>query len=494
MKKYIALLGMAGLLSMTACDKYLHKDPIGLLTPDIVDTDPTISSIQYSVNSSYQMLAQTLNLLDNWNWNAGLVTRNDFVVYDIASDDANKKWNPDGDQPWMDEVHNYTFIASNGAFFGFWSYQYEGISRCNMALSYLTDEDIVRKVGMDETMRNQLLGETYFLRAFYYFDLVTNFGDVILLTQPIKDFNDAYSVSTRVAKEEIWKLIDNDLLTAKDCLPTDKYPVAEEPWRASKGAVIALQAKAALYREDYQGVLNAIAELESMGYYRLNDNYYDCFDVAKEFTDDEVIFAYNHQEKMIPRNGNGLCALLGWGFLAPTESFIKEFEEGDPRLALTVNVKDKLLYKLLGTLSKDNLGNDDSPSNKIYIRYADVLLWKAEALLKIGNTAEGIDIINQIRERARNTQGIDATEERQDVLPPRDRTASAEQVWQWLIHERRVELGMESHRMRDLRRWHIAKEVLNANGQSFTDCHYLFPIPQQDIDKSGGKLTQNEGY
>lgn len=66
--------------------------------------------------------------------------------------------------------------------------------------------------------------------------------------------------------------------------------------------------------------------------------------------------------------------------------------------------------------------------------------------------------------------------------------------WEWLIHERRVELGLESHRFRDLKRWGIAKEVLNANGQAFTDRNYLFPIPQKDIDKSGGKLIQNPGY
>ena len=80
------------------------------------------------------------------------------------------------------------------------------------------------------------------------------------------------------------------------------------------------------------------------------------------------------------------------------------------------------------------------------------------------------------------------------TLPDRDRLGSKEQAWEWLIHERRVELGLESHRFRDLKRWGIAKEVLNANGQAFTDRNYLFPIPQKDIDKSGGKLIQNPGY
>ena len=74
------------------------KDPIGLLTPDNVNTNPTLTSVQYSVNSTYQMLASTLNLLGDWAWDDGTVTRNDFVVYDLASDDAfeemESRWRP----------------------------------------------------------------------------------------------------------------------------------------------------------------------------------------------------------------------------------------------------------------------------------------------------------------------------------------------------------------------------------------------------------------
>lgn len=496
MKKiHITLFSVISLLFTTSCDDYLHKDPIGLLTPDIVNTNPTLTSVQYSVNSSYQMLSSTLNLLGDWMWDDGTVTRNDFVVYDLASDDALKKWNPDGDQPWMDEVQNYSYIASNTAFNGFWSYQYEGVSRTNLALSYLTNDQIIESVGMDVSLRKRLLGEIYFLRAFYYFDLVTNFGDVPFLTAPIEDFGDAYKVSERTDKELVWKQIMDDLKDAKDNIPDSKYSSESEPWRVSMGAVLSMQAKVALYRKDYPGALAAIQELEGKGYYDLNDNYFDSFSQYHEFTDDEVIFAYDHKEKMIPAQGNGLCALLGWGFFAPSKSFINEFEPDDPRLKLTVDVDKQLVYKILGDLSNANQGYDDAPSNKIYIRYADVLLWKAEALIETGNVAEGIDIINRVRERARNTVGVDGmTKAPAGTLPVRDRLASKDKAWEWLIHERRVELGLESHRFRDLKRWGIAKEVLNANGQAFKDRNYLFPIPQKDIDKSGGKLTQNPGY
>lgn len=488
------LLG-AALLMFSGCQDSFDKDPIGLLTPDIVNTSPTLNSVKYSVSSSYQMLSSTLNLLGNWNWGDGTVTRNDFVIYDLASDDALKKWNPDGDQPWMDEVQKYSFVASNAAFNGTWSYLYEGISRANLAISYLNNDDVIAKIGMDEELRKKSLGEVYFLRAFYYFDLVTNFGDVPLLVAPITEFNDAYKVSERVDKEEVWKLINADLDLAKNGFPDAKYSSDTEPWRVSKGAVLALQAKVALYRKEYQKTLDIISELEAKKFYDLNDNYFHAFSVNYEFQENEVIFAYNHKEKMTPAAGNGLCALLGWGFFAPSPSFIAEFEPNDPRLDFTVNMSKKLVYKILGDTTNVNLGYDDAPSNKIYIRYADVLLWKAEALIETGNVSAGIDVINLIRKRARNTNRVDGkTKAPVGTLVDRDNKASKSQAIDWLIHERRVELGLESQRFRDLRRWGIAKEVLNKNGQGFKDNNYLYPIPQKDIDKSGGKLTQNSGY
>jgi hypothetical protein len=368
------------------------------------------------------------------------------------------------------------------------------VSRANLAISYLTNDELVNSVEMNSNLRKQLLGEACFLRAFYYFDLVTNFGDIPFLTEPITDFNDAYKVSERTDKEIVWKQISDDLQSAKDNLPDAKYAVAGEPWRVSKGAVIAMQAKVALYRGDFADVLRITEELESKKYYALNDNYFDAFSVHHEFTEKEVIFAYNHVEKATPGNGNGLCALLGWGFFAPSPSFINEFELDDPRLGFTVNTKAELIYKILGDTSKSNQGYDDAASNKIYIRYADVLLWKAEALIETGKVSEGIKVINDIRKRARTTLTVDGTDSPAGILLDRNTGASKEEAIEWLIHERRVELGFESHRFRDLKRWRIAEEVLNANGQNFGERHYLFPIPQKDIDKTGGKLTQNTGY
>src|SRR5438045_581543 len=171
-KRYAA--GAAVLITSAFSCTDLHKDPIGLLTPEQISTAPTLNSVTLSVTTSYQMLSSTLNLLGEWRWDLGTVFRDDFILDDIASDDMKKKWNPDGDQAWMDQVQSFNFTPANQAFNGQWSYDYEGISRANLAISYLTDAAITAKIGIAPALRDRLLGEAYFLRAFYYFDLVNN--------------------------------------------------------------------------------------------------------------------------------------------------------------------------------------------------------------------------------------------------------------------------------------------------------------------------------
>ncbi len=88
MKTKYKILALMLIISVSACKKDLYKDPIGLLTPEQISTDPTINTVQFSVTSSYQMLANTLNILGEWRWDLGLVFRNDIILQDMASDDV----------------------------------------------------------------------------------------------------------------------------------------------------------------------------------------------------------------------------------------------------------------------------------------------------------------------------------------------------------------------------------------------------------------------
>ncbi|KOS05830.1 hypothetical protein AM493_07105 [Flavobacterium akiainvivens] len=490
MKNYIKTGILISILSLTACEDELTKDPIGLVTQDQVNTTPTVGTVETAVRSSYEMLSNRLNILADWDWGGGLVFQNDYVMQDIASDDMEKKWVIDGDQPWMDDLNNFTFTSTNGGPNGLWKYNYEGIKRINIAMNILTNPD-VEVPGLSAERKNQLLGEGYFLRSYYYFSLVTNFGDVPLILRPVESYQEAFDVAVRVPAADIWAQIKGDLTLAMGLLPNSKYSSESEKWRASKGAAIALLAKAELYTENWNAVPGLVDQLAGLGF-SLNSNYFQSF--TAEYNDNEVIFSFDHQTNATPRRGNGICAPLGWGFFAPSTDFLNAFETNDPRLLYTVDAPNQNVNKMLGSLNGANEGNDDAPNNKVYIRYADAILWKAEALLETGDTAGAVAIINQVRQRARN--GVDANGNAvpAGTLPDRATGADAATVKEWLIHERRVELGFENQRMLDLKRWGIAQEVMQAHGKNFLPRHMLYPIPQSEVDASAGLLTQNEGY
>jgi hypothetical protein len=484
---------LMGLTLLVSCQDELTQDPIGLTTLEQANSAPTLSSVENSVNSSYQLLSNRLNILAQWDWGGGLVFQNDYILQDIASDDMEKKWSPDGDQTWMDEINNFSFTSTNGGPNGLWKYDYEGIKRLNIAIELLTKSDIEAITGITSARKNQLLGEAYFLRSYYYFSLVTNFGDVPLILAPVKTYQEAFEVAVRADKNLVWDKIKSDLVLAKGLLPNSKYSSTTEKWRVSKGAVIALQAKAALYTEKWPEVITLVNELAPLGY-SLNANYFDNFSTSKEYTDNEVIFSYDHQSNTNPRTGNGICAPLDWGFFAPSTDFLNSFEANDPRKFYTVDVANRNVNKMLGSLDGANKGNDDAPTNKVYMRYADALLWKAEALNETGDYSGAVTIINQIRSRARTT--VTATGGTAPVGTLIDRPISTDKatVKGWLISERRAELGFENQRMLDLKRWGIAKAVMTAHGKNFQDKHMLYPIPQSEIDASAGTLTQNAGY
>lgn len=484
---------LMGILFLTSCQDELTSDPIGATTLEQANTTPTLNSVELSVNSSYQLLSNRLNLLAEWDWNGGLVFQNDYVMQDIASDDMEKKWSPDGDQVWMDDINNFTFTSTNGGPNGLWKYDYEGIKRTNIAIGFLTKPDIEAITGISAARKNQLLGEAYFLRAHYYFSLVTNFGDVPLILGSVQTYQEAFDFAVRAKKSLVWDSIKSDLALAKGLLSNSKYSSTTEKWRVSKGSAIALQAKSALYTEKWSEVITLVDELAPLGY-SLNANFFDNFSTAKEYTDNEVIFSYNHQSNTTPRSGNGICAPLGWGFFAPSTNFLNSFEPNDPRKLYTVDAPNQNVNKILGTLDGGNKGNDDAPTNKVYMRYADALLWKAEALNETGDYSGAITIINQIRARARTTVNALGLVPPSGTLLDRANSSDKSVVKGWLISERRAELGFENQRMLDLKRWGIAKAVMIAHGKNFQDRHMLYPIPQSEIDASAGLLIQNPGY
>lgn len=144
--------------------------------------------------------------------------------------------------------------------------------------------------------------------------------------------------------------------------------------------------------------------------------------------------------------------------------------------------------------------------NTVLIRYSDVLLWKAEALIQLDRFADALPIINRLRTRAAASTGMlnDASLYQVNTYSS---FASKEEAFAALRWERRLELGLEGHRFFDLVRWGVAKETLDEyfniekvrkpylEDAAFTEGkHEFLPIPNQQINLSGGIYIQNSGY
>jgi starch-binding outer membrane protein, SusD/RagB family len=145
--------------------------------------------------------------------------------------------------------------------------------------------------------------------------------------------------------------------------------------------------------------------------------------------------------------------------------------------------------------------------NTILVRYADVLLWKAEALIELGQLEEARTIINDIRRRAKNSISRlnNASIYRVGEYPGAGWTQEfAREALRW---ERRLELGLEGHRFFDLVRWGVAKQTIDEylaveklkrtylNDAAFTaGKHEYMPIPERQVVLSGRIYVQNNGY
>lgn len=90
MKYLKTALLFLGFTAFTSCNDELTIDPVGLLTDEQMNATPTVMAVENSVSSSYLLLSNTLNIMGNWDWTGGLVTNNDIILQDVASDDVKK--------------------------------------------------------------------------------------------------------------------------------------------------------------------------------------------------------------------------------------------------------------------------------------------------------------------------------------------------------------------------------------------------------------------
>lgn len=381
-----------------------------------------------------------------------------------------------------------------------WDGHYNVIFECNDLLA-----DIEESGNSDQgTMINK--AEALAIRAFCYFDLRRDYGEIPIILNRIETPADQYKPKSTIAQVDAQ--IIADLTFAKEHLP---MTWASYPGRATKGFAQTLMAKVYLYQQNWALAATELSEVMTYGY-ALHNSYSDLFLQSGDNSLESVFevqflrlagvnYSNNYWESQGVR-GTGSWD-LGWGFNVPTQALIDAYETGNPRkdatilysgqtdgYGLTIPASPPLAQPYWNrkayTLPSERTNfseNKNHWANIKILRYADVLLMYAEALNEQGQSTLAVDYVNMVRSRAR---GGNAT-----VLP--DITVTDQvSVRNAIKHERRIEFAMEGERFYDLVRWGDAVTVLGPLG--YQPRNALYPIPQASIDQSGGVLVQNPNY
>jgi len=491
-----ALVGFAFL----GCTDILEKDPLALIDS---------GSAYVTANDAGRAVTAAYHPLTGNNWCCGVYGNGGYmhwVLGNVASDDTEKGGESGSDQLYAQQISLFNIPSDNDATRFAWENQYIGIRRANLVL------DNVVNIDMDNDLKSRYLAEAKFLRAWYYFNLVKTFGDVPLVTSSeLTEYN-----MTRTPKQEVYNQIIKDLEEAAQVLPeATAYPNSERG-RATKGAAKAYLGKVYLYLNDFQKAEQYFGEVINSGVYSLGD--YGTMFFREGENSPEHIFQvqFVNDQGPMPTNNQlntvfGSRARNGWGFNLPTQDFVDSFEANDPRLNHTVYktgdvMPDGLIANVgnstTGYMNKKYYvpeyervgGSIQAGRDDIYMRLGKVMLWYAEAANENGNTQAALTALNSVRERAR--------EGNSNILPDiteTDKDALRQLIWK----EQRAEFGQEFERFFELVRQGRAGQVLRAYSQKYNTAkgsgyrdgvNEIFPIPQTEINLSGGVLVQNEGY
>jgi hypothetical protein len=519
MKKYInytLLLTLLAGMVFTSCKKdFLERYPL----------DQEVSSNFYQTEAdAMAALAAVYDVL-GYQSTPGVSWAPFIVITDILSDDSFAGGADANDGKDEDELNNFNIPTTNQIVHSIWIKNYIGIYRANLLL------EKIGEIDADDEFKSRVIAECKFLRAYFHFEQVRFFENIPLLTQTIKGPSE-YEQSQN-SPEEVYNQVALDLVEAIDALP--EFISAADAGRASKWAAQALLARVYLF---YNGVYNAeldaggttvnqqfvleqLEELIGNSGHDLFADYALNFKLAGEYGIESVFeISYGDTPPWwdwgYVRGGEGnLSAQMqgprvtgsdnwdrGWSFGTVSQKLVDDLAD-DPRLYMTVLFEDSLDgtlvkgYQHTGYYSKkyssdaehwaaDGQFELNRTCNHRVIRFSDVLLMAAE--LGSGNAQQ---YLNRVRDRV-GLPSVSATMEN-------------------ILMERRLELSLEGIRYFDVIRqgMGVASQELTSvglRGPDYIGDQIIFdvtfnsatkgflPIPQTEIDLSGGLFQQNEGY
>jgi hypothetical protein len=385
-----------------------------------------------------------------------------------------------------------------------WAAWYDVITKANLII-----ETFPGNPKMSEAVKGQVVGEAKFLRALSYFYLVRLWGDVPLVTTAAEQVG----TPARTPKEQVFQQIITDAMEAEAALPVS-WPTAQKG-RATKGAAEALLAELYLWRSSAEGknelqlAADNAKKIIDAGTYRLEPNYLTAFNPGSQLRSEEIFAAQATAATNGPtvRTADmfypvemGSTGAGGFGSAVPLPWAVdSSYAPGDYRKEVTYATSGKTLAGATVTFIPHVFKYRPSPypgpqnCNWPIYRYAEVLLFHAEALNELGRTPEAVTYLNMVRARARNGTGTENRAQPADYTAPMTQAAVREAIY----NERRIETVFEGDRWFDIIRRGPAYFLAAMKRDPFaTDVQatdMLWPIPQTEIDVNP-KLTQNPGY
>lgn len=555
MKNYIKYIIVAFTLLATACSEdFLDLNPQGELSGSaILDSEEGIEAI---LIAAYSVLNGQIGSASN----AYNAPASNWTFGDIVSDDAYKGSSGVSDQEGMHLMEIFQANPTITDVSKKWNTLYEGISRSNAAIRAIQGYD-----GWSDELKAQRIGEARFLRGHYYFDLKKIFDKIPYLDETVTSQEEMKSISNEeYNSEQLWEKIAGDFLYAAGVLPDHQ----DEIGRITKGAANAYLAKVYLFQGKWDQVITACDNVITSTYgYKLLPSYpsvfHPDFQNSKESVF-EIQYSINDGASTNGYNGNigdRLNQIGGpyprlYGFHRPSQNLvnahktdgsglplfntyndrdIEATDNVDPRLDFTIGRPGIPFLDAGNYVEAWNRGNNTygpfankkvmvpvsygdrlevfpytNANNFIVIRYADVLLWKAEALVESDRLEEARSLVNEVRRRARNSAYIQlgGTNAANYLIEEYNSPWTEKQYAREAVRiERRIEFAMEGHRFFDLVRWEIAEERMNEylnteklkriyleSAEFEKGVNEFFPIPQEEIDLSGDILKQNYGY
>lgn len=545
--KYMAIATVfaASSLSQTSCDDFLDLKPTGTFTEEQLDD----SSIEGLMASAYAGLEA--HFFGNNESFAGPITN---WVFDVRSDDALKGGGDITMEQYIHQLEVSNVTSDNAVALDKWRNNYYAISRVHKAMNAIENSNIANKATY--------LGELKLLRAYFYFDLIRIFKQVPYFTEnedPNGKRADEYT------RDQIFSFIKQDLVDAYSVLPEEQ----SQAGRFNKYVAAAVMAKVSAFTSSWSDVETYANYVIASNKYDFYDNYGDMskieFNNKKESimavqfstannnahinwsnllnttysegalfgTGDDFFLGSQNLVDAFATDNNGLPYLDG------SDHYVKTTENGDgnydgnvdPRLDFTVgrlgmpfrghtyNKKWCRAYDIYGEYSgKKGLIDPSSPDmvqgfpwgasalNYCIIRYSDIVLLKAEALIEQNKQLdEARTLINDVRKKAQRS--IDGNYTPQDLDPfnanynvglyPSEGWTQ-EYARKAVRMERRLELAMEGNRWFDLLRWNTAVSTVNAYmqseqryhtyyaGNSISEDELYFPVPYEEVNNSNG--------